>query len=292
MTDLPASALDALFEGDSDALRHLLDGDPSLATARWPSSEPPWDGYFHRPTLLHHTAGNPEVRPLPPNVLELMEILLDAGSEIDALTEDGPSQPGDVGWTTLGLVATSGLPSQEAQLELLFERGADLDRPNGGPIKGALYYGQTRAAEILAERGARLDLSVAAGLGLDEKVAEMLEDPDLERRPRLVHYGLVGLPDEPSRADLLVLALAHAALHDRLSTIDLLLDRGADPNRRPFWDHRATALHWAVIGDREAAAARLLERGADPAVRDESYDSTPHGWAAHLKKTRALRAFV
>lgn len=290
-TDLE-DARERLLDGGLDTLARLLERVPDLATARFATAEPPYDGYFHGATLLHHVAGNPLIRPLPDDVVRAASLLLERGADVDAVTRAGPSQPDDIGWTTLGLVATSGearRSGHQAELmERLLEAGADPNALDGGGLVGALYYGESASAEALAAAGARLDIPAAAGVGDVATLRALLaaEDPG----PPLVRYGLVGWPDGAGRPDVLGLALVYAALHGRVEALRLLLDEGADVNHRPPFDHGATALHWAVMGDRPDSVRVLLEAGADPDARDATFGSTPAGWAEHLGRPRAAEA--
>lgn len=286
------AARDRLLAGDREELAELLRERPELVRFRMATTEVPYDGYFHGATLLHHVAGNPFIHDLPEETVDLTRVLLELGAEVDAVTLQGPSQPDDIGWTTLGLVATSlearTAGHQRALMDVLLDAGADVDARNGGCIMGALYYGEYDAATYLAERGARLDLIAAAGIGDVRRVAEML-DHDLEDG-RLVHYSLEPWPDDATRMDLLGLALSYAALHGRVEVISLLVEAGADPNHRPPFDHRATALHWAAMGDQPESVRALLGAGADPRLRDMRFDSTPLGWAEHLGRPAAAEA--
>ncbi|MEQ9569870.1 MAG: ankyrin repeat domain-containing protein, partial [Longimicrobiales bacterium] len=270
--DVFERALDALLDGDLSALDDALEADPDLVAARAPWRVPPWDGYFHRATLLHHVAGNPRIRPLPRTMLRAARRLLDAGADVDAVTAAGPTQPGDIGWTTLGLAATSGdareAGFQIALMDLLIEAGADLDARNGGALMGALYSGEGEAARHLARAGARVDTIAAAGLGDLDRLATFLalDDATLAAAPRLAHYARVPWPTDAGPDETAThvrgMALVYAALHDRTEAIHLLLEAGADPNHRPPFEHGATALHWAVLGDAPGAVGVLLDAGA------------------------------
>jgi ankyrin repeat protein len=264
------NGLDELYAGDAAALARRLDADPALVHAREPSAEGPYCGYFYRATLLHHVAGNPTIRPLPPNIVEIARLLLDRGAEVDAVTEQGPSQPDDIGWTTLGLAATSGNPHAIPLVELMLERGADLDARNGGPLIGALYYDQLDAARHLVERGARVDMVAAAGLGR----IDLMEAHAGEYT--LVHYSQHRA--RPSSPD--AIALVYACKLGHLDAARWLLDRGAPLGRAPY-DHDATPLHWAAHENHPDVCELLLARGADRTVRDTSFDGTPADWAAH-----------
>jgi uncharacterized protein len=280
------AALDVFYAGDAAALERLLRAEPSLLHARVTSAEGPYCGYFHQAALLHHIAGNPFIRPLPVETTELARLILELGAEADAATQPGPAQPDDIGWSTLGLVATSDTARrsgyQKPLLELLLAQGADIDFRNGGPLVGALYYGEAEAARFLVERGARYDLVTAAGLGRIDLMARFVRDdgalaPDAHS---LVHYSQVR--DRPAtRADILGLALIFASMGGHRDAAAWLLDRGASVHARPPFDHAATPLHWAALRGHAEVASLLLERGADRTVRDASFHGTPQGWAEH-----------
>ncbi|MBT8487849.1 MAG: hypothetical protein HKN72_00220 [Gemmatimonadetes bacterium] len=283
-----------LLEGDKDGLATLLDARPDLIRSRFATTDVPYDGYFHGATLLHHVAGNPLIIELPANIVELTQHVLKRGAEVDSVTLQGPSQPSDIGWTVLGLVATSAAArtagAQGPLMNALIEAGADIDARNGGSLIGALYYGEGQAARYLADKGARLDLVAAAGLGDTPRLADFLGEGGDEPEVRLAHYGLADWPKDAGRRERLGVALIYAALHGHVEAMQMLLDAGADPDDRPPFDHHGTALHWAVMGDQPGAVRVLLEAGAERNVRDRSFGSTPEGWARHLKKTAALGA--
>ncbi len=90
--------------------------------------------------------------------------------------------------------------------------------------------------------------------------------------------------------DLLAIGLVVAAQHGRIEVMERLLALGLDPNRRPPYDHHATALHWAVIGEQPRSAAWLLAHGANPELRDARFRSTPRGWAEHLGRPQVFDA--
>lgn len=275
-----SEAIAVLLQGKLDDLAALLVREPAIVSARQMSTEGHYCGYFHGAKLLHHVAGNPLIEPLPANVVALARLLLDRGAEVDATTLAGPSQPDDIGWTTLGLVASSEQARrsghQRALMELLVGRGADVDARNGGPLIGALYYGEQDAAAWLAANGARTDLVAAAGLGridlLEQHIGgELRTLVDYTQRPGAAR----------TREDILSLSLAYACRGGHRDAVTWLVDRGADPRKRVPFDHGATPLHWAAHDGRTEIIELLLQLGADPSIRDESFDATPRGWAEH-----------
>src|SRR6266542_4112468 len=116
-------AVAAMDEGDLERLRGLIMSDPALIHART-NLEPPYH-YFTGATLLHHVAGNPDRAPLPKSVVEIAQLLLESGADVNALTL-GPN-----GGTTMGLVITSRQASEAnvsgPLMDLLLKHGAKLD---------------------------------------------------------------------------------------------------------------------------------------------------------------------
>ena len=165
-------AADAVVEGDIATLEHLLDEDPSLIHARSTRE--------HRCTLLHYVGANgfESIRQKsPPNAVEVAELLLRRGAEVDAVTS------GSMGvGTTLGLVATSVHPHrarvQIPLLEILLAHGASVDGEPGewNPLLAALQNDRPEAARFLADRGGKLDLESAAGVGYLEVVKSFFND--------------------------------------------------------------------------------------------------------------------
>lgn len=292
--------VDLLLGGTAEEFADFLRANRSAVHLRSTRADHHYCGYFHGATLLHHVAGNPTMGSLPPDMPERTRRILAAGAAVDAVTRPGPAQPNDIGWTPLGLAATSGharaVGLQRPLMDVLLEAGADPDACNGGCMMGALYYGQSEAARYLAERGARLDLVAAAGVGATDRLRPMLEEgPEaIASAPRLVHYARVPWPDDASTEEtvrhVLGLALIYSALHDRTEAMRLLLDAGAEPNHVSPFEHHATALHWAVMGDHPAAVRLLLDAGADTTIADGEFGSTPAGWADYLGKPAAAEA--
>jgi len=154
------SAADAVVNGDIATLERLLREDADLIRAHSTRT--------HQATLLHYVAANGVEdfrQQTPKNAVEVVELLLKAGAEVDAANWDYGQG------TALGLVATSIHPwlagVQNALLETLLDHGAAVDGLPGGwsPLISALHNDRPEAAAFLAARGARLDLEGAAGVG-------------------------------------------------------------------------------------------------------------------------------
>lgn len=241
-------AVEAVDDGDLDALRTLLAAHPDLPTRRARFED--W-AYFRAPALLAFVAGNPVRNDrLPPNIVEIAKAILDAGTA-----------PADV-QETLGLVA-SGRAAREAGVQaaliaLLVAHGAD---PATALIP-ALAHGEVGAVEALLASGAPMSLPAAAGLGDAEEVARLLENASVAERH---------------------MALALAAQFDRTEALRLLLEAGEDPDRfnPPGVHGHSTPLHQAALAGHADAIRLLLEHGARRDLRDTMWDGTAADWARH-----------
>jgi hypothetical protein len=257
------SAVDAVIAGDTATLERLLRENPELVRSR--------STRRHRATLLLYVGANgvEDYRQRSPkNSVEIAEMLLKAGADVNAVGEMYG------GSTTLGLVATSGHPLrtgvQEALIETLLAHGASFDGAvapdyTGGSIVNAcLANGRGGAAAYLARCGARLDLEGAAGVGQIDVVKSFFdEDGSLK----------AGATKEQMKS-----GFNWACEYGWSRVVDFLLQRGIDVGER----HRgATGLHWAALGARAETVKLLLGRKAPVDVEDETWNGTPLGWALH-----------
>ena len=203
------AAADAIQWGELTALRDLLDAHPPLISMRSP--------FPHHCMLLHHVAANGiEVeRQLqsPPNATQVMRLLLDRGAEPDAACD---LYGGGQSMTTMCLLVSSCVPAvagvQAPLVEVLCRGGAAVDGPedDGAPLRTAIGFGYTQAAEELVSCGARVDnLVFHAALG------------DLAA---VRGYFAAGVPE----GNQLEHALGAAALHGRRDVVEFLLGKGPD----------------------------------------------------------------
>ncbi|HKO58379.1 MAG TPA: ankyrin repeat domain-containing protein [Thermoanaerobaculia bacterium] len=232
------AAADAIVAGDEATLRRLLRDDPKLIRMRSTRE--------HRATLLHYVSANGVEgyrQKSPPNAARITAMLLDAGAEVDAEADVYGG-----GCTALGLVATSVHPEKagvaEAVMQLLLDRGASIDHPTmtgsaHSAVVGCLANGRPRAAAFLADRGARLDLEGAAGIGRLDVAEQLL--PDATRAQ--VQNGFL-----------------YACEYGHTAVARYLLDHGADLSDQGTTG--LTGLHWAVMGGHLEVIDMLLDRGA------------------------------
>ena len=157
------SAVEAVVNGDLAALQDALRRDRALVRAR-SSRVCCFDPPVHRATLLHYVAANGVEayrQKTPPNAVEIARTLLEAGAEPDALADMYGAE-----CTTMSMLVSSSHPAeaglQVPLVELLLDFGAAIEgrgtRKWGAPLFTALAFGMTDAAEVLAKRGARIDL--------------------------------------------------------------------------------------------------------------------------------------
>jgi hypothetical protein len=274
------SAVEAVVSGDRHALERALHHDPSLVRARSQRVccfDPP----VHAATLLHYVAANgveDHRQRTPPNAVDIARTLLEAAAEPDALAKMYGAE-----CTTMSMLVSSSHPAeaglQGPLVELLLDFGAALEgrgtRTWGAPLHTAVSFGMMDAAKALVRRGARIDLPIAAALGLGDDVARLLADSTAEARHR---------------------ALSLAGQEGHAPIVRLLLDAGEDPNRFNLEGNHAhsTPLHQAVVRGHDAVVRLLIERGARLDIRDTIWNGTPLGWAMYGggKRQAELTAYL
>jgi Ankyrin repeats (3 copies) len=245
-------AVEFLDAGDVEGLRAFLREHPGLARERVV-----FEGrnYFQNPSLLEFVAENPVRRgKLPRNIVEVGEVILDAGVERATLND------------TLMLVATGSVARecgvQVPLIDLLCERGAD----PASAVEIAAVLGELDAARALLERGARLELPVAAALGRVDDARRLLPGASSAERH---------------------LALSVAADRGHAAIVRMLLEAGEDPNRyNPIGGHsHTTPLHQAAGAGHSEVVKLLVERGARTDMKDILWHATPADWARHGGKS-------
>jgi hypothetical protein len=258
-SDAFEAAADSVVAGDEAALSALLSADPGLARAKSERQ--------HGATLLIYTSANGVEgyrQRTPANVVRIAEVLLDAGADLEATADVYGG-----GCTTLGLAATSTPPRlagvQLPLLGLLLDRGARVEGEVGGNRQGAvlacLANGCPEAAAYLADRGARVQLAEAAGLGRREAVERLLGDAS----------------HTPAQLNE---ALRYACVHGQTEVAELLIGRGAD--LADGTGDGQTPAHMAVIGGHLETLKMLLAHHP-PLEQQNAYGGTVLGqtlWSA------------
>jgi hypothetical protein len=248
-------AVDLIDSGDVSGLRSFLRENPKLVHRRVLFEG---GNYFRSPSLLEFIAENP-VRhgKLPANIVEIARVILDAGPDIAAQNE------------ALMLVATGSVVReckvQFPLMKLLTQYGADAD----SAARAAAVLEERDSARALVGLGAKVDLPIAAALGLDE------------------FYALLAAATAEDRH----LALSVAAQYGHTEMVRALLDADENPNRyNPPGGHaHATPLHQAAGFGHLGVVQLLVERGARVDLKDVLWHATPAEWAAHEGKTAVER---
>ena len=259
------TATDAICNGDVKTLKRLLAEEPKLIHSRSTRE--------HKATLLHYVSANGVEgyrQKTPRNIVEIAKVLLDAGADVNAEADVYGG-----GATALGLVGTSVHPFragvQNPLMQVLLDHGADIDHVTSAgnhqsAVAGCLANGRGEAAVFLADRGARLDLESAAGVGRLDVVKEFFNaDGRLKRKA--------------TRRQLQA-ALKHACTWGRLNVVEFLLDKEVDLNRDR--DDGQTPLHCAAIGGQLETIKFLLKHNAPLEVKN-MYGGTVLGqtlWSA------------
>lgn len=271
------AAADAVVAGDIRTLKRLLRLDAGLIRARSQRE--------HRATLLHYISANGVEgyrQKTPRNIVKIAELLLNAGAEIDAEADVYGG-----GATTLGLAATSVHPYlagvQNDLIQILLDHGAEIDhRTSGGnqqnAVRGCLANGRGEAAVYLAERGARLTFTTAAGVGKLDFVEKYFDGRKRKRK----------IPDKELQH-----AFRLACLYGRTEVVKFLLQHGIDLHSPD--GTQQTALHSAAIGGQLEIVKLLLEFKPPLEVKNV-YGGTVLGqtlWsAAHGGDTKTYTAII
>lgn len=179
MTEEFEEAVDAVISGDIETLELLLRREPDLIRMR--------SSIAHRAMLIHYVAANgveDERQRTPVNAVDVANVLIDAGAEIDATFLDGGS-----GTTPLVSLVTSFHPHKAgvaAELVSVFvNAGARVDgiKGDGEPLRLALSSEYPESVQALLECGARIaNVEIAAGLGELELVERFVDEGGVSSR--------------------------------------------------------------------------------------------------------------
>ena len=216
----------ALKRGDLPRMRALLAADPDLATSLINSRTP-----------LHVFADAPGHRPNPAGVVSA---LVEAGADLDAHAVGMWHHETPLHWAA---------SNDDVELiDALLDAGADIEHPGssisgGPPAESALGYAQWKALRRLYERGAAMNLSRAAALGLMPLVTEL------------------ATATPPPDGEDLAMAFWNACRAGQLETARYLAGRGVDINWRAPWSGE-TPLDAARDKHQHAVVAWLTESGA------------------------------
>jgi hypothetical protein len=254
------SAADAIVQGDLPTLQKLLSQSPALIEAQSTRT--------HRATLLHYVAANgvEDFRQrTPANAVEIARFILEAGAEVDALAE---TYGGGKAQTTMNLLVSSAHPAAAGLMGslagVLLEHGAAINglQDDGSPLMTALSFGYIDAAEMLVNKGGRVDnIVAAAALGRVDNVSRFLnEEGDVEKSITNVWW----MPKEGQKR--IELALVWASSFGRTEIVKFMLGRGVNPGSSN--KDSMTALHLASTQGHTDIIRLLLDQGAPLEVKN------------------------
>lgn len=213
---LAVAAVEAIHDGNVDALKRLLAENPSLATVRLGGKTSCDPGEMSR-SLLHVATDWPGHFP---NGAETVAVLAAAGTDVNARFA-GPHTETPLHWA-----ASS---DDVAVLDALLDLGADIEATGaviggGTPLADAAAFGQWKAARRLVERGAKTSLWEAAALGLMDRVEGHFAGAALVPWSPRPPQADASEPDEATHA-------FWCACHGgQQQAAEFLLNRGADIN--------------------------------------------------------------
>jgi ankyrin repeat protein len=175
---------------------------------------------------------------------------------------------------------------QPESLRTLLDLGADMeavDEASFTALDVAGLLGEKELAQILLDRGAKLRLPAAVGLGRTREMNQLLrDDPDCLRPGHRWGNLIIRAAEWPSSASGVL--------------VETLIRAGADVNVRddPKTSVDATSgytpLHAAAFRGNKSAAVVLLQHRAKVTTREGKYHGTPAGWADYAghKEVRDL----
>lgn len=254
----------AVENGDLQAVEDLLAKDPTLVN---PACS------FEPVLLFHVSIGVYEGTNTKGNQAHIAKKLIEAGADVDA--EAGMALGG--GAASLGVIEMA---------EVLLDAGASINGPNadGKPLCQAVWFGNDKVAELLAHRGAFINLPNAAGLGRVDLMEQFFRpDDSLSVEAGRMNYRQEdNMPSDPSEKQLKEQSFVYACRNDRIEAANLLLRKGVSINAR--WPLETSGLHHAIERGKKPVVEFLILGGADLDMRDERFDATPLGWAAHFEQ--------
>ena len=245
-------AVDAVISGDTETLKSLLGKSPDLIRMR--------SSRAHRAMLIHYVAANgveDERQRTPTNAVDVANVLIDAGAEIDATFLDGGS-----GTTPLVSLVTSFHPHKAgvaAELVSVFvNAGARVDglKGDGEPLRLALSSEYPESVQALLKCGAKImNVEVAAGLGEFELVERFIDEGGVSSRE-------------------LEEAFWSACKYDHTEVAECLLKRGVDIDAKGGMNN--TGLMLASQRGRRDTVKMLLGYGASVELKND-YGGTALG---------------
>ena len=282
----------AALQGDADLVRHLIERGADIQATTGDGANPMhWaamgrDGGAVIPLLLAGGLSADTPGPLGLTPMHLAA-LFGRPAALDALLAGGgkPGPTNATGVTPLHLAASS------ATAETLLKGGAALDAPDGTGATPFMWAHTRELARFLRERGADINARenwrsfVREGTPL----AKAAYQGDNDRARWLLEEGA-----DPNAGDINNLSPIYYAIWRRnIPLLQMLLDRGADPNHPGRWTEyrreetspRFTDIFGKTVG-------RHLKRDTFAHLVPDRALMHPADWAAFIGHTEAIEILV
>jgi ankyrin repeat protein len=219
---------------------------------------------------------------------------------IRALVADDPELARAKGYHNITPLHAAAEKNHVDAVRALLDAGAELEAETTWgmtPLQWAANMGSAQAGALLLERGARLNIWAAAGLGLINAVKSFIADAGTlkpgaaqNRCAQNLDGEWQTLPPPSEFEDAVSDAFYVASRNGQTEVARYLLELGADVNFRGFFG--GTGLHWAAINGHRETVEFLLSRGADMTLKDEQFQSTPREWALEQQRDDIAQLLV
>lgn len=283
-------AHDAAQAGMLERLKELIAADPQVVHARFGDGQ----------TALHVASS-----------VEIAELLIDNGADVDALDIDHESTPAqylvrdhqDVVRFLIsrGCITDILMACAVGDVDLVRRILAD-DPHSIWTTVSPKYFPMTDSRAggsiyIWTLGGAANAHSVAREFGHDDVLALLMQHTPVSLELALAYEAgdeaavsriMAANPDpDPELSDDLLAKLPAAARSNNAAGVRLMLRAGWPASTRN--SSGETALHWASFHGNANSVAELLHHGADVTARDTTFDGTPFGWAQYGADNSWLR---